>query len=45
MKSITDKDVLSYWFESGEEFVVEFDSDQVNVHVEDHQVVFTVKPS
>ena len=43
MKDLTDKDVLSSWFENPEEFVVQFDPDQVKVRVEENLVIFTYK--
>ena len=43
MKDLTDEDVLSSWYDSKEEFVVEFDPDLVKVLFEDNQVRFELK--
>ena len=45
MKDLTDKEVLSSWFDNPEEFVVQFDPHLVHVRLEGSQVVFTLKIS
>ena len=43
MKPIDDKEVLNYFFDDRETFVVDFDKDLVTIEVKDGEVIFKLE--
>ena len=45
MKDLSDKSILEYWFHDEQNFIVQYDPDQVEIHIVNNQVIFSIKTS